>query len=344
MAYPIIWLNEMTGISISTLFMWFNFISVIAVGIILYFVIKSMVGWVAGLVSLAFLVFCVPSLLTIFGNGEIYDLITLGILMPLFLLCLVKSIVNKKWWLVGISLVLFIFCVGFHTIGIFSNNLTGVVNNLPSIGWFFIGMLGIPTIIFTLLMAGGILFYKKEIKINKDVKIALILLGILAVALVIGTFTNITNFGDRFGLELPFVLGFIAILLFGVLWSNENARTLLMFSGLIILMGAVPMLMGYLSPSSAISDADKQAIAYVNRLDGQYYSCSSEIAPWIYNQFLNKKYREGALPYISRSEPMTWGTNPNCKYFWWLDKPLPVISADRLNGFCSGDVEILVRY
>ena len=343
-AYPIIWLNEWTGVSIDTLFMWFNFITLILIGIVLFFVVKSMIGWVAGLVSLAFLMFCVPSVLVIFGNGEIYDLITLGILMPLFIVCVAKSIIKRKWWLFGIAAGLFVLCVGFHSMGIIAGDTQDILNDLPSVSWFFIGMIGIPTIIFILLMAGGIIAYRKEIKINKEIKIELILFGILAVVLIIGTFTNITNYGDRFGMELPFVLGFMGVLLFGVLWKNENARKLLMFSGLIVVVGIIPMLTGYLSPSSAITEADKQAITFVNQLDGEYFSCSPEVAPWIYSRFLNKTYKEGVLPYIERNISMTWGTNENCKYYWWDDKLNPIISTDRMNGFYAGDVEILVRY
>lgn len=343
-AYPIIWLNSWTGVSINALFMWFNFIILALVGIILFFVIKSLVGWVAGLVALVFLMFSVPTTLTIFGNGEIYDLITLGILMPLFILCVAKTAINKKWWLFGITILLLVFCVGFHTIGIINSPQDSVDNSLPSVSWFFTGMLGITTIIFILLMVGGLIAYRKEIEINKETKIALILLGSLAVVLVVGTFTTITKYGDRFGMELPFVLGFIAVLLFGVLWKNENTRMLLGFSTLIIIMGLVPMLRGYLSPSSAITEADKQVIGFVNQLDGEYFSCSPEVAPWIYERFLNKTYKEGALPYIERNNSMTWGTNENCKYYWWKDKPLPVIETDRMNGFYAGNVEILVKY
>ncbi len=43
----------------------------------------------------------------------------------------------------------------------------------------------------------------------------------------------------------------------------------------------------------------------MNSLPGNYYSCSPEVAPWIYGRFLNKEHKDGARPYIARSQPMT---------------------------------------
>ena len=100
---------------------------------------------------------------------------------------------------------------------------------------------------------------------------------------------------------------------------------------------------------SAITQADKDAIAYVNTLSGDYYSCSPEISPWIYNQFLNKTYKEGALPYIQRNEPMSGGTIPDSPYYWYNEYyykiPEPMILQDLPNvkEFTDGQIIIEVE-
>jgi len=86
---------------------------------------------------------------------------------------------------------------------------------------------------------------------------------------------------------------------------------------------------------------DKQVIEYVNTLPGKYFSTSPEVAPWVYAIYLNKEYRKGVLPYISRSEIMTYKANPAVSYYWWYGDP-PTTSLDKAVKFESGGIIVKV--
>jgi hypothetical protein len=345
--YPIIWLNELTGISINWLFFWFNYAILILSGLVCFYVVYKLTNWQNGLLSMLFLIFVVPSVLGLFGSGAIFDLITLSIFMPLFIYCGIKSLFSKKWYFIVSAIILFVFCLGFHSISIVNNIGVKPEQNYETVncGWFILGILGIFNGLFIIGALWKCLIYRKNIQYSKELKLALIGLVLLSVILIIGTFTKITPFSYRFALELSFVLGFIGVLLFGNSMQVGKGSLVTIFMVIIVIVGSLLSLRGYYSYNSAVTLADKEAFEYINSLQGDYFSCSPEVAPWIYERFINKKYQEGAYPYIDRNIPMTWATNHNDKlYYWWADKPRPEMNIYNPYIITYKDVVIEVRH
>ena len=328
--YPLVWLSNITNLSIDVLYLWFNFGTLLLMGIVAYKTVSLIFNWQAGLLTVPLVLFVTPSTLNLFDNGAVYDLITVGVLFPLFLLCSVYAVKTRipwLWYAVG----LFPLLVSFHSISLVSSLSVDLSNSqlviipegvVVSVPQAIESGLGIIVEMSLFVAAVGcisllLLFQRyKEIKIDRSQKMMLLLLFLTIVALGVFMVSGIGGIAMRFAVDLCIVLALFVGCLVGVVWQNTSSKVVLCVMVLLIVIGSVPVVKTYLSYNSALTPVDLEAIEYVNSLEGDYYSSSSEIAPWIYGRFVNKTYKEGSDLYIYRSKPMTYATTRDSPYFW----------------------------
>jgi len=185
-------------------------------------------------------------------------------------------------------------------------------------------------------------YRKRGYKLEVGEKVLLGAFGFVIVAMVIGAFTNLTAWATRFAIDLAIILAMFAGLLVGIVIKMVRSKAIVIMISIFILACSVPILAGYCQYNSAVKPVDLEAINYVNGLSGEYFSCSPEVSPVIYEQFLNKAYRKGEFPYIGRNQPMTSLTTPNTRDYWWGNKPIPNISLDGATKFSDGELVIYV--
>lgn len=90
-----------------------------------------------------------------------------------------------------------------------------------------------------------------------------------------------------------------------------NAKKTIIF---IILVACVPTLYGWFQYHCAITPADQQAIAEINRLGGTW-NCSTQINPNVYDLFIDEPYVVTGADYtIYRSQRQTAATDPDNRY------------------------------
>jgi hypothetical protein len=340
--YPLVWFSNLTHISVSLLFMWFNFIVLWLVGMMTFLLLKT-IDWKAGLIGMFLVTFCTTSTLNLFSTGAIYDLATVGIIAPFFLYCTVKFVDNKKWWWVVSALFVLVFSFAFHSMVIRYIFGATVVENPPMVSEFFLNLLGGMTIFG--ILAVFILIYKYR-KIKLDSKNIALLIGfaVLIIALSICAFTSLTSYPYRFAIDLAIILSMFIAFLFGLILKNLKSKLILILVAVIVLAGSYSAANTYFHNNSAVKDADKQAIEYLNTLDGEYFSSSPTVAPWIYERYTYKTYKDGELPYISRNEPMTYKTTEGSPYFWSMPayKISPEIKTDNCKIFIENELVIIV--
>lgn len=114
-AYPLIWLKSIVPISVS--YMWFNFVMLWFVGISCYLLMKELFTPILALLALPFTLTSQP-LLNLYDTGAIFNLVTIGVLVPCILMWLVKIWKGHKKGIV-LLLVLLALALGIHSIGIF---------------------------------------------------------------------------------------------------------------------------------------------------------------------------------------------------------------------------------
>lgn len=338
---PIVWINKHFGISIDSQFLWFNYIVLWLVGISVFILLANVVDWKVGLLAIPMVMFCTPSMLNLFDTGAIFDLLTVGVVLPLAMLCFVYSIIGKKLYWIIPTVIMMGLAIVIHSMVIFKMHTTAIEPS-PSIPEFLSVFLGIPILMVLLAVLAIVAVQYKDIKLEQKEKILLAVFSILVLAIIPLSFSDITAWATRFTIELAIVLSIFATLLLGVVLKRSNQRAMTVIAIIFVLGCSMPMLTAYCKYNSAVKPVDLEAISYVNSLPGEYFSCSPEVAPLIYNRFLNKAYKEGALPYIKRSKPMTSWTTPSTRDYWWGNSPVPDVSLDSAVRFGEGNLVIYV--
>jgi hypothetical protein len=347
--YPLNFISSLTNVEVITLFTWFNFIVLWLIGISYFIVLTKLINYKVGLVSIPIVMFITPSTLNLFDNGSIYDLITVGVMFPFFMYCLVKLYVSRKWiW--SLPVVLFVgLLLIVHTMGVFGGK--GAGNIIPNISDFFLIYVGYSMIILVIVICFHFLYNSKWM-MTKELKGLLVASFVVIIALTILIFSGLIGWSMRLSTELAIILPLFISAVVGLLFLRNNKITVLVISLFAVVL-AIPNIISYSGYNNAIKPLDKEAIAYVNSLDGKYYSCSPQVAPWIYGHYLNKTYKEGALPYIVRNEPMSPRTNPDAKDYWWDNgamgyprtyQKLAYYENEEIKKFDDNELEIYVVF
>jgi hypothetical protein len=320
-AKMIIWLNNVTYISINNLFLWFNYFLLWLIGMVIYLIAVLFSDWLLALMVFPIMVFIQPSVLNIFDDGSIFDLMTIALFVPIGFVVFTRVVTGNKWMRLGFGLLTLAIVgvtFGVHASAIFIVDIARKVDGMPvpTIIQFASIYLGVGCVIYCLFL---VYIYFKEfstLKFSKTLKALLAVACILAIGLAVLTFTSLTIISLRFAVNLAILLAFIISILTVVVLKQGKTVNLRWITLGIVLLLSIPNFITFIGDNSAIKEADKEAFAYVNNLPGQYYSCSADVAPWVYNQFINKTYKEGELPFITRSKPMTSKCNVGVVDYW----------------------------
>ena len=334
---PIMALHKGFGWSIDTMFLWFNYLVLWGVGISVYLLVGKVVGWKIGLISIPIVMFISASVLNLFNDGSIYDLMTVGVLLPLSIFALLSSLKNKKWLI--IAGVFILLAVIVHSAAVFKRY--GLVPQ-PStpISDFLTIMVG--GLLLVLLIIAVVFLIIDKYKYEKNEKIAASILGILIVLFIPLSFTQITVWANRFAVDLAIIIGIFTALVVGMVLKRIGLRPSA-FITLGVVAFSLPLIVNWLGYNSAVKEVDKEVISYVNSMPGDTFSCSSTINPLIYGRFLNKTYVNGTLPYIDRDKPMTSGTTLGSKYYYWYTKMEPIeLNSEITKTFSDGNVNVEV--
>jgi len=128
-AYPIRFLSKWTEVSTDNLFLWFNYLALIAVGITFYFVLSRLVNRWAGLLAVPITIFCTHSILRQFYFGTIFNIINMYVILPLAIFFAIRWFTEYRLYQALVSLLLFVTFSVFHTTALYL---------LPFIASFFV--------------------------------------------------------------------------------------------------------------------------------------------------------------------------------------------------------------
>lgn len=117
--YPLDLISYVFNVSKDTLFLWFNFLALMGVGIILFVIFRDLIGLPAGLLALLIPIFTSYSILSLFYSGVIFEIINIGIILPLACYCTIKWLMSKKKRFVISAVCLFLLFAVFHTTGVY---------------------------------------------------------------------------------------------------------------------------------------------------------------------------------------------------------------------------------
>ena len=283
-------------------FLWFNFAILILIILTIGLVVGYCVNYLAGLLAVI-LVFGASQLLNLFYYGTIFDLMGIGIILPIALLCLYKRKENIGWMIGAIiSLIAFAF---FHKNGLY------ILAFIPIIMWY-----EIMRRIISQRLAG---IYRR-IWNNR----LIMYIGLMVVALVILYGLSLIILPIRNAMTDPMRIMRDASILFiivvsGILgyWFLRKAKLLKYGIVALAIIISIPSCIEWMQNNSAIKDVDKEAIAYLNGLNGQIYTTSAQVAQDIYGLYVNKKIGDTAEANyaVIRTTPMTLKSDPTSDGF-----------------------------
>jgi hypothetical protein len=117
--YPMAYISMWTGASPNDLFLWFNFLAMVAVGVSCYFVVSRLVNRVAGMFALFLPVFCAQGLMFLFYCGTIFNIVNIGIILPWLVYFAVRWFRDKRIYQLVSALVLAVLFCTFHASGVY---------------------------------------------------------------------------------------------------------------------------------------------------------------------------------------------------------------------------------
>jgi hypothetical protein len=392
--YPLAWVSSVSGLGIDGLFLWFNYFSLIAIGLTIFFVFTRLLNQKAGWIALVITLFGTQSILFQFYYGQIFNAINVGIFFPLLFYFSVRYLMQGRIYQLALALIFAAMFGAFHTSGIYLPAIAGfsliiylvfkamkreainrralmvglsivslalvafllsitntrdlvnaTIHNLPNVmkvpvSSYILGIVS-PTI---LVMAAFALVYIKDIgkMLDKERKVLVVILACASVVLGVAAFVPLSLDPFRQALDLATILSLmVAVVVSVFVWNHKNQVVwVVLFLAIGFgLLHNLPTWMGY---NSAISKADKEAIAYVNSLGYSTYNTSPEVAFWIYDRFTKAKYSENATEVlVERNIPMTPMSDPQNK--WYQQHGEYVGSGYKLLGkFADGKIIVTV--
>jgi len=219
----------------------------------------------------------------------------------------------------------------------------------PSFGNFSMVYVGCITLGILLLALLLVLREREHLEIRLKTKLFLGFLAALVIFLAIGAFTRISPDPVRVALDLSVTIAILTVCLVGIgLEATKRKKVMVLAVYALVAVGMFLSVPHWLSYTSAVRPADIQAIEYLNSQSNSTYSCSTQVAPWIYNRWLEKEYvADGNEEYvIYRDKPMTARTNPNQYWYQYKDRAMSQLSdydnLTLLREFSDGKVNVYV--
>ena len=325
--YSLIWIENFTHISTDTLFLWFNFLSFAASGLVVAVMLKNFVGFSVALVISLLVLFSTGATMHLFLSGTIYNFINILIILPLAIYTFGVFRNTRKWQyliLGGVTLLLFTV---YHpsSVGYLGNSLPislPIPNNITatpfipltsqvnvvtretgiSIQWFALRFVGVG-LWMTLIVSLVILWYKKALQFEPIFILPTILLG---GNFIVG-FAQWTNFSSRIELNAAVYTSLIIAILAAMAYRVVDKPVKPLLLGMVFIV-TVSSIIGWFGYNSAVSRADVQMIKYLNDNDIKEVAMSSQVAPWIYFRYINAGYNPDAPLMVYRDKPMTLRT------------------------------------
>ncbi len=265
-------------------FLWFHFAVMILILWSIGFSIGIAVNYLAGILAVL-LVLGASYLLSLFYWGQIFDLVGIGILLPTALLCL-NNITRGVGWKIGAIFALSFFSL-FHANGVYVLAL-------------------LPTVITYEMVRSNI---SGRILENRIV----VYICLLSIALFIMGKTPIPLDPGRLIMDSTILAMMFIGACLGLFLRGEGRHVAI----LLAIMLCIPVGIEWMQNNSAVKNVDKEAIVYLNSLNGRNYNASLEVSQDIYGLFVNKKFINalGTDYIIDRSIPMTPRSDPDNMYF-----------------------------
>jgi len=117
--YPLSLISNVIHSSLYHVWMWFNLLILIPVGVVLYFIGSKLSDWKTGLLMLLIPIFVSYGILSYSIMGVIYSEILVAILMPVLIYFVTKYLLEKRAYQLIISIVLGAFTCTFHPSGLY---------------------------------------------------------------------------------------------------------------------------------------------------------------------------------------------------------------------------------
>lgn len=250
--YSLVGLEQITGIRIPTLFMWFNFIILLIGGLtIAALVILITKSWLGGMLSAVVIVF-LGATQHLFWSGTIFNIIEYLILLPVMLIAFFFA--SKKGTmkmalpvLAGIGVLMFFFHPSLGE-GI-KYILKPAINTEATIGPVNASLLFFGIINLALFIPCWIGIKSKEGKTEIRAKAVFgIITGLFLVMLLLGTL-GLTSFSSRLIINAFILLGMALCICIGVAMNSKSR----IVKGTIITMvtiGAIPSLINWFTWTS----------------------------------------------------------------------------------------------
>lgn len=278
-------------------FLWYHyFILVLAIWCIGLSVALA-INYLAGIMAV-FLMFGVSYFMSLFHWGQIFDIVGVAILLPIGLLCLHKMDKGLRWK-IGVIVSLVVFSM-WHINGKFIYAL------LPMIIMYEI-MVFIAT--------------RKNEELAQKMRSYRFLYYTGVLSLIIFVLYKI-DFKSAIDSGRLWMDGSILMVLCisGIvgLWLNKKKNVFISLAVIMFVIGlSVPNWLIWFQNNSAVKDVDKEAIAYLNSLDGDTYTASPQVAQDIYGLFVEKEFQDylEADYVVTRTMPMTPRSDPDNLYY-----------------------------
>ena len=336
--YPLRCIHALTGISINSLFFWFNYLVLFMVGVTNYLVATKLAGYKAGLLALF-----VPTLLTQgimyqFDFGQIFNIINMGIIFPTIIYFAVKWYAERKRYqlaaLIGLDLLMSVF----HSTGIYLAPLVlGLVGIYLVYAWVshkevwteigYLGILAPLNLVVEYFMLNRFTADVVEMGLESGKDLPLWFIGKIVspfaiILMVLAFMLKHKKHGTKikvasviigaFALMLTFVIAFkvsfvpdrqlydvvTPIGLLAAILAGRLRRK--EFSLIAILVGitVVSGLPNWFNFHNAVREPDKQAFAYLDTLKTGTFSVTSEVTPNIYWNYVKHGYVEATGDYL----------------------------------------------
>jgi hypothetical protein len=293
-------------------------LSIWVIGITMWLSVSPLAGVLSSLI-----LFGKTYLLELFHWGQIFDIVNIAIILPLALLCLHNMNKNIAWKVCAVfGLVLF---ASFHVNGLYILALMPII-------------LGYE--ILTVYLSKKYKYRESKMKSYKVIAYS----GLLCLGLVAMYTLGVSEEPMRLMMDASILF---AIFIGGLFGKYLHKRSWIIAGAVVALAVtvAVQPLKEWQQNNSAIKNADKEAIAYLNSLSGQTYSTSSTINEHVYSLFVNKKYSKSLGDYlVDRSTPETPQSDSRSPYYINEDKENIVNNAvssgyKPLKTFDSGEID-----
>lgn len=355
--YTLIWLEQFTNISTDTLFLWFNFLSFAAAGLIIALLLKHIVGYKVALGISLLVLFSTGATMHLFLSGTIYNFVNILIILPLAIYGFAEFSKTRKWQHLTFGVITMVLFAVYHPSGVgyignslvvtlpIPDNITAIPS-IPStsqanaiiretgisIQWFALRFVG-AGLWMALIVSLVILWYKKALRF----KPILILPSILLVGSLIVGFAQWTEFSSRIELNAAVYTSLIIAILTAMAYRVVDKPVKPLLLGVVFIV-TVSSIIGWFGYNSAVSRADVQMIKYLNDNDIKEVAMSSQVAPWIYFRYINAGYNPDAPLMVYRDKPMTLRTTDG---LWlWAAEETRVNTQEYVFKATDGNVSV----